>query len=550
MHIIVPMSGIGKRFIDAGYTTPKPLIEIDGMPIIEHVVNLFPGEDKFTFICNSKHLKETNMRAILERIKPNADIMEIPNHKLGPVYAVAQIADRIDDDEEVIVNYCDFGAYRDYQDFLKHTRDRNADGAMVGYKGFHPHLLNKTAYAYMKERDGDQWMVDIKEKESFTDNRMNEYASNGTHYFRKGSFVKKYFQETMDKDLHYNNEFYVSLVFKLLMADDLKISIYGIEHMLQWGTPEDTEEYVQWSAYFKHVITTSDSGLDYPDAIALIPMAGHGSRFSKVGYTTPKPLIEVSGTPMIIQAMNAIPDCGRSIFIAQQEHLDKYPIEQNLRASFPNTEIYTVNAVTEGQACTCEIGLVDVEDDKMLFIGASDNGMVYDHAKLDELIKQEDTDAIIFTVCNHVSSMNNPEMYGWVLTEGNTATGVSVKKAISDEPPVDEHAFIGAFYFKKKKYFDEGYEQLIKKNVRVNNEFYVDSLMGELVELGLNVKVFEVDNYLCWGTPNDYETFVYWQSFFHKADFHPYSLEKDPSVNKDKIAALDAKYRSFKQDNR
>ena len=64
MHIVIPMSGIGKRFIDAGYKDPKPLIMVDGKPIIEHVCNLFPGEEKFTFICNSKHLAETNERGL------------------------------------------------------------------------------------------------------------------------------------------------------------------------------------------------------------------------------------------------------------------------------------------------------------------------------------------------------------------------------------------------------------------------------------------------------------------------------------------------------
>ena len=65
------MSGMGNRFINAGYTEPKPLIMVDGKPIIEHVCNLFTGEEKFTFICNSKHLKETNMLEVLKRIKPN-----------------------------------------------------------------------------------------------------------------------------------------------------------------------------------------------------------------------------------------------------------------------------------------------------------------------------------------------------------------------------------------------------------------------------------------------------------------------------------------------
>jgi NDP-sugar pyrophosphorylase family protein len=121
MHIVIPMSGIGNRFIEAGYKEPKPLIVIDGKPIIEHVCDLFPNESKFTFICNSKHLYETSMRDVLTSIKPTSSVVEIPNHKKGPVYAVHQVEGLIDDDEEVIVNYCDFGTYWDYNDFLKHS---------------------------------------------------------------------------------------------------------------------------------------------------------------------------------------------------------------------------------------------------------------------------------------------------------------------------------------------------------------------------------------------------------------------------------------------
>ena len=111
--------------------------------------------------------------------------------------------------EEVIVNYCDFGTYWDYNDFLKHTRDRDADGAIPAYKGFHPHMLGSTNYAFMRAKE--QWMLEIKEKEPFTENRNNEYASNGTYYFKKGEFVKKYFNELIREDINLNGEYYVSL---------------------------------------------------------------------------------------------------------------------------------------------------------------------------------------------------------------------------------------------------------------------------------------------------------------------------------------------------
>ena len=548
MHIIIPMSGIGNRFIEAGYKEPKPLIVVDGKPIIEHVCDLFPNEDKFTFICNSKHLAETNMREVLLGIKPNANIVEIPNHKKGPVYAVSLVEDLIDDDEEVIVNYCDFGTYWDYDDFLKHTRNRDADGAIPSYKEFHPHMLGSTNYAFM--RDDKQWMLEIKEKEPFTDNRMNEYASNGTYYFKKGSYVKKYFKELMDKDINLKGEYYVSLIYNLLVEDGLKVSIYNIQHMLQWGTPQDVEEYNTWSKYFKNAIEEKPKPKAQENSITLIPLAGRGSRFAKVGYKDPKPLIEVSGKPMIIQAANSLPNSLNHIFATLKEHLENYPLEKTLKDEFQDANIISIDEVTQGQAITCSLGLKDANTNSSLLIAATDNGMIYNHEKYQKLIEDESVDAIIFTFRHHISSKNNPQMYGWVKTdEKDNATAVSVKVPISDNP-YEDHAIVGTFWFKKAEYFHKALKNLLDKNIRVNGEYYVDSLMGELIELGLNVKVFEVDDYICWGTPDDYETFVYWQSFFHKVSWHPYSLEKDITVNKDKIKKLDKQYRTFEQEHR
>ncbi|MEA2020025.1 MAG: NTP transferase domain-containing protein [Campylobacterota bacterium] len=548
MHIIVPMSGIGKRFIDAGYKDPKPLVVVDGKPIIEHVCDLFPTEDKFTFICNAKHLAETNMKEVLLSIKPNANVVEIPNHKLGPVYAVSLVEEYIEDEEEIIVNYCDFGTYWDYDDFLKHTRNRDADGAIPSYKGFHPHMLGNTNYAFM--RDKNQWMLEIKEKEPFTDNRMEEYASNGTYYFKKGSYVKKYFKELMDKDINLKGEFYVSLIYNLLIEDGLKVSIYDIQHMLQWGTPQDVEEYNTWSKYFRDAIEEKVKPQANENSITLIPLAGRGSRFAKVGYKNPKPLIDVSGKPMIIQAANSLPNSEKQIFVTLQEHLDNYPLQDTLKKEYSDCKIVAIDEVTEGQAITCSLGLKDTDINSSLLVAATDNGMIYDKEKYQKLIEDESIDAIIFTFRNHISSKNNPQMYGWVKTDNtNNAKGVSVKVPISDDP-YNDHAIVGTFWFKKVEYFNKALENLLAKDIKVNGEYYVDSLMGELIELGLNVKVFEVEDYICWGTPDDYETFVYWQSFFHKVDWHPYSLENDITVNQDKLKELDKQYRTFEQENK
>ncbi len=538
------MSGIGNRFIKAGYTIPKPLIEIGGIPIIEHVCNLFPCEEKFTFICNSQHLAETNMREILTRIKPKADIVEIPNHKLGPVYAVSQVFSLIDNDEEVIINYCDFSTYWDYNIFLEHTRKRNADGAIPAYKGFHPHMLGTTNYAFM--RDQKQWMLEIKEKEPFTDQRHLEYASNGTYYFKKGSFVKRFFRELMDKNLHLNGEYYVSLVFNLLVDSGLTVSIYEIQHMLQWGTPEDVKEFKLWYNYFNDIIRCTEEEQSLKNTHTLIPLAGKGSRFINEGFIDPKPMIQVSGKPMVIQAANSLPKSQFHEFVVLEEHMSNYQLKETLLDEFPKANIFSLKETTEGQSVTCSIGLNKVPLNHSLVISATDNGLVYNRNKLDELIRL--SDAIIFTFRNHPSSKVNPQMYGWVDVEadGINAKSISVKVPISDNP-IEDHAIVGTFWFKETRLFHEAYQYQLKNNIRVNNEFYVDSIMGILIDLGYKVKVFEVEHYICWGTPNDYRSFVYWQSFFHKCNWHPYNLKLDPTVNPKKIEQLNSDYHAFNQ---
>jgi len=561
LQIVIPMSGSGKRFADAGYEKIKPLIMVDGKPIISYVVDMFPGEDNFIFICNQEHLDTLPLRSVLEKLVPGARIVPIAAHKKGPVFAVSQCFDEIDDDDEVIVNYCDFFSDWDYSDFLRDTHERQAEGCVPSYRGFHPHMLGTDNYAFIK--DEDRWLEAIQEKKPFSNDRMAEFASNGTYYFRHGRHVKKYFRELMEKDIQVNGEFYVSMVYNLLVADKLPVSVYEVPHMLQWGTPKDLEEYQKWSDYFRAVVSNpqeancdgrESAGKNDKDQQAsrnaqhpkmaktaahsngltvLIPMAGHGARFQSAGYETPKPLIPVSGKPMVVQATESLPAGQNHIFVALKSHLESSGIEDALRKSFPDCSIVELDQVTEGQACTCAFGLAEgkppVDLESPLIIGACDNGMLYDQSEFQKLI-DEGVDAIAFSFRNHPASKRNPKMYGWLKTnEAGVIEDVSVKVPIS-ETPHNDHAIVGSFYFRKASFLLDGLKRMQEKNRRVNGEFYVDTLIGELAEMGMDCRVFEVDYYVCWGTPDDLKVFQYWQEFFNDCPWHPYKIDLDPTA--------------------
>jgi NDP-sugar pyrophosphorylase family protein len=516
MKVIIPLSGIGKRFQDAGYSVPKPLIEVEGKPIIYHVIDLFPGETDFHFICNEIHIQENQIDKVLLQKIPTAKVYSVPNkNRQGPVHAVLQVIDQLKEnpEEEIIVSYCDFGTKWNYTGFLKEMRSHSADGGIAAYKGFHPHMLHGDNYAFMKEQD--KWLTDIQEKASFTENKMNEFASNGIYYFRTLERMIYYFQKLVALEMKVNNEYYVSLVYKVMLQDSCRIRIFKIEKMLQWGTPRDLEEYLVWSNFFRNRKKSPLAFRGVEPTTLLLPMAGAGSRFFVQGFTTPKPLLEVEGNPMVTQAVKCLPPSKQSVFICLSEHLEKYPLQSMLTNTFKNTSVVSIPSVTEGQACTCEIGFREaaLSIDEPILISACDNGVYYDVNEYYKLVDDPSVDVIVWSFTNNPTSKLYPTMYAWLDVDQNGRIhDVSIKKPFADSSK-NKHCIIGTMYFRRASLFFEGLQEIYEKNIRTNNEFYVDNVLIPLFKK-YTVKVFEVKNYLCWGTPNDYKTYTYWEEYF------------------------------------
>ena len=253
------MAGTGNRFVEKGYTDPKPLIKVNGKRIIEYILEMFSVDDEFIFICNDTHINTTNMRQILLELKPNCKIITMPQHKLGPVHTVKTAFDYIRDDEEVIISYCDNPYIWDYSDFINHVNTKKLDGCVLTHTGFHPHTLSNTKMAFIKEQNG--LLQEIKEKECYTDNPMNEHASTGVYYFRKGSDIKKYFDLMIKKDLNYKGEYYVTLVYNLLIQDGLRVGYYDTPFVTVFGTPEEVENFEAWATILKKTQIKSEQDL-------------------------------------------------------------------------------------------------------------------------------------------------------------------------------------------------------------------------------------------------------------------------------------------------
>jgi NDP-sugar pyrophosphorylase family protein len=519
MKVIIPMSGMSSRFSAVGYQLPKYLLEIDGKTVIEHIVNLYPTDSEFVFIVNDKHAEQTNILDLLQTLCNNKKIITIPSHKKGPVFTVSNIFNEIGDNEQVIVNYCDFSMYWDYDNFENFVNKTGCDGCVICYTGFHPHMLGSDNYAFCRVDDNNK-ILEVREKQPFTDNKMSEFASTGTYYFKKGKYIKKYFQKMMDDDVNLSGEYYVSLIYNLLNKDNLNSFVYEVPNMLQWGTPLDLDMYLQWSNYYRKALV-GQREVKISNCVTLLPMAGYGSRFSEIGYTVPKPFIPVNGKPMVDQAVRCLPKTDDVIYGCLSGHNN----------SVPAGNIVWIEDVLPGQACTTERLVNVVEDDKSIIISACDNGMFYNSDKFLELVEDKSNDVIVWSYRNNYTSHHNPNMYSWLdIDTGGYVRCVDVKNFIGNNP-VEEYAVVGTMFFRNKNIYLSSLKKLYEKNIKTNGEFYIDNLINESIKLGYTVKNFEIDEYICWGTPNDLKTYQYWQTFFNKVDWHPYSYDNDYFTN-------------------
>ena len=233
----------------------------------------------------------------------------------------------------------------------------------------------------------------------------------------------------------------------------------------------------------------------------VIPMAGRGSRFANAGYKMPKPLIDVKGKYMIeVVTDNLRPQCEhRFIYLCLAEHIEKYGLTEKLNSIAPGCVIVPVSQVTEGAACTVLLAEKYINSDEPMMIANSDQFV--DININDYLKKQGSYDGLIMTMTAHDNKWSFIKY-----DENGFVTEVREKEVISDE------ATVGIYNFAKGSDFVSGAHDMIDRNIRVNNEFYVAPVYNILIEQGKKFAYYNIGSLQngMWGlgVPEDLEIFL------------------------------------------
>lgn len=233
LNVVIPMAGHGSRFAEAGYTFPKPLIEVNGKPMIQKVVENLGVNANYTFIVQKEHYDKYALKYLLNNIAPDCNIICVSGVTEGAACTVLLAKKHINNDNPLLIANSDQYVDWNSSDFYYSCENSSLDGLILSFKNIHP----KWSYAKL---DDSGYVSEVAEKKPISDN-----ATVGIYYWKHGSDFVKYAEDMIEQNIRVNGEFYVCPVFNQAIKDNKKFRLFNINNMWGLGTPEDLTYYLE-----------------------------------------------------------------------------------------------------------------------------------------------------------------------------------------------------------------------------------------------------------------------------------------------------------------
>jgi dTDP-glucose pyrophosphorylase len=237
MKIVIPMAGAGSRFSAAGYTFPKPLIDVEGAPMIQRVVdNLNHFDADFIFLVQKEHLEKYSVEALLNTItNDRADIVVVDELTEGAACTVLLAKDYINSSEPLLIANSDqimeYNA-KNFKMMLQFVSPGQADFIWT-FNATNP------KWSFAKVSQPGSRITEVAEKSPISD-----VATCGVYYWDQGSAFVECAEQMIEEETRVNGEFYVCPVYNVAIRKGRRVHPFYVDKMWGIGTPEDLEAYL------------------------------------------------------------------------------------------------------------------------------------------------------------------------------------------------------------------------------------------------------------------------------------------------------------------
>ncbi len=474
LQILVPMAGGSPFFNTSEHFFPKPLTDILGKPMIEHVVTPLRAAGpnaRFIFLVREEDVARFSLDAIIRLcVGDEAVVIPVAGSTQGSLCSALLAIDALNLDDPLLISNGDQVLDVDYAGLLRSLFAVQADAAVATFPSIHPR------WSYVK-LDAAGYVIRAAEKRVISNN-----AIAGLYFFRSaGEFIAAA-QATILSDDRVDNSFYIAPCLNQIILKNKLVACVPVpaEAYHSFYSPGKVDDYVSLCnrGALSHPVGQGRVG----KVVVVIPAAGQGSRFASAGWRKPKPFIDVAGKPMIERVMeNAMPVGSRCIVLLRQEHMDVEPgVVAGIRG---RAQIVPVEKLTEGTLCTLLLARKLIAPEDSILVVNSDQLVDFsvDAFVNDCLDRDLDGSILVFR-----DKQKDPKWSFAKVGDAGLVTAVAEKVAISDL------ATVGMYFFRRADAFISAAIDMIVANDRVNNEFYTCPVYNYMIADGARIGVYEV----------------------------------------------------------
>lgn len=250
MQLIMPMAGLGQRFVDAGYDLPKPLIPVDGVPMFVRAVSELPPAERYAFVVHPEHVQRYHIDAEIRRHFADALVIVTPGLTAGQACSVRLACDRLDQHKSVLVAASDNSHLYDAEKFARFVDDETVAGLIWTYRRDHRVLVRPEAHGWVDVCAGTHEVRKVSCKSRISENPLMDHAVSGCFWFRTVELLREAIDAIISTGETVNGEFYLDSVANPLIRRGHQIGVFEVDKYIGWGTPHDLEDYCRWRRYF------------------------------------------------------------------------------------------------------------------------------------------------------------------------------------------------------------------------------------------------------------------------------------------------------------
>ena len=250
MQLVVPMAGLGSRFADAGYTLPKPLIPIAGVPMVVRAVRDLPPAERTVFVCHPEHVARCQIDRALAEHFPGCHTVVAPGLTDGQACSVRLAGARLEAEQPVLVAACDNTHLFDRTRFARLTADPGVDCMVWTYRHDPRVLVRPEWYGWVHVGEDDR-VLEVSVKRPLSTSPLDDHVVSGCFWFRTARLMLSAIDRLVAANQRVNGEFYLDSVANVLVTEGRRVLAFEVDKYIGWGTPQDLEDYLRWQRHFE-----------------------------------------------------------------------------------------------------------------------------------------------------------------------------------------------------------------------------------------------------------------------------------------------------------